>query len=398
MRCFVTAFFCLGDRPVEPQLECLEKDYQSGDKAPHSTFSTPPDCYWSYVTDRSKTYVALRRLNTQPSGFSRDAFFFNLLTIQRINSWSGEKSLNNVSALPLPIARAIVGVIAFVCFLSANVHGQIPSTTESITDAGNGTTPPSVTKPNPTRVASKTTLVAVPQADDEVWRFEIRPYIWFAGIDGTLRVGNLTAETGRDSSDILGVLDFAAAGQLEAIKGRWRVMIDENYVNLGTTGTGPLGNISVDVEPTLNIFEAGGSFTAVTVNNKKATAAEPLPPVFSAEILGGVRWFHLGLGLEPSVGNPVEGSRNFFGPFVGNRFKVSPHKAVTLIGKYTVGGSGAGSNFAWSAEGLVDLRLKKGFSVGGGYRALGMNTDEPSNRVGFNGTLKGLLFTLTLYR
>jgi hypothetical protein len=307
--------------------------------------------------------------------------------------------LNNVSSTLLSRARAIVGVIASVFFLSASVSGQILSSTESITDAGNETTTPLATKPNPTRGTTKTTLVLVPQANDsEVWRFEIRPYIWLAGIDGTLRVGNLTAETGRDSSDILGMLDFAAAGQLEAIKGRWRLIIDENYVNLGTTGTGPLGNISVEVEPTLNIFEAGVSYTAVAVKNKKATADQPLPPVFSAEILGGVRWFHLGLGLEPSVGNAVEGSRNFFGPFVGNRFKVSPHKAVTLIGKYTVGGSGAGSNFAWSAEGLVDLRLKKGFSVGGGYRALGMDTDEPSNRVGFNGTLKGLLFTLTLYR
>ena len=234
--------------------------------------------------------------------------------------------------------------------------------------------------------------------DEDRWRFEVRPYLWLAGIYGRLRVNNTTARVGDSSTNVLGMLDFAAAAQVEAIKGRWRVMLDENYVNLGTTGTGPLGNVTVDVQPTLNVFEFGASYTFARVANKNATASEPLPPVFTAEVLGGGRYFHLGVGLRANNNPGVEGSRNLVGPFVGNRFKISPHKAVTLIGKYTVGGSGAGSNFAWSAEGLVDFRLRKGFSVGGGYRALDMNADQSSNRVGFDGQLRGLIMTLTFYR
>src|SRR5258705_1198002 len=139
-----------------------------------------------------------------------------------------------------------------------------------------------------------------PQSGDDGWQLEFSPYIWLAGIYGNDRLGNLTAKTGKDSSSVLGMLDFAAAGQLEAAKGNWRLMFDENYVNLGTTGTGPLGNVSIRVEPTMNIFEFGASYTAVSVPNKKATATDPLPPVFTAEILGGGRWFHLGVGLEPT--------------------------------------------------------------------------------------------------
>lgn len=238
-----------------------------------------------------------------------------------------------------------------------------------------------------------------PQASDpENWQFEIRPYIWLAGLYGTLRVNNTTAQVGQDSASVLGMLDFAAAAQVEAIKGNWRIMLDENYANLGTTGTGPLGLVTVDAQPTINIFEFGASYTVVRVPNKNATATDPLPPVFTAEVLGGGRFFHLGLGLQANNNPPQEGSRNLVGPFIGNRFKVSPHKAVTLIGKYTVGGSGAGSNFAWSADALMDLRLKRGLSLGGGYRWLGMNADQPSNRVGFNGTMRGIIFTMTLYR
>ena len=295
-------------------------------------------------------------------------------------------------------------IAGYLAVFVALVSGQSLSSTETSSDTLTTPVVNSITRSNPA-VSSLTpkTKSRKPEStpsifDAEGWGFEIRPYIWLAGIDGRLRVGNLEAETGKSSSDVLGMLDFAAAAQVEAIKGRWRLMFDENYVNLGTTGTGPLGNVSIEVEPTMNIFEFGGSYTMVAVENQKATADKPLPPVFTAEVLGGGRLFHLGLALEPANTASVEGSRNFVGLFVGNRFKASPHKAITLIGKYTIGTSGAGSNTAWSAEGLADLRLKRSFSVAGGYRVLGMNTDEPSNRIGFNGTLRGLIFTMTLYR
>jgi hypothetical protein len=193
------------------------------------------------------------------------------------------------------------------------------------------------------------------------------------------------------------MLDFAAAVQVEAKKNRWSLMFDENYVNLGTTASGPLGVSSVEVEPTLNLFEFGLSYEFARVANNDSTASDPLPPVFSAEVLGGGRYVHFGLELEPRNLPTVEGSRNLVGAFIGNRVKASPHKAVTLIGKYTVGFSGVGSQFAWSADALVDFRLNQKFSLGGGYRWLGLNADDSDNVVGFDGHLRGLIFTATLY-
>ena len=239
---------------------------------------------------------------------------------------------------------------------------------------------------------------AEPQtSDDDSWHFEIRPYVWAAGIYGRLRVRNTTADTGQSSTDVLGMLDFAAAVQIEAKKNRWSIMVDENYVNLGTTASGPAGLSSVEVEPTLNILEFGASYEFAQVPNKEATSSDPLPPVFSAEVLGGARYVHFGLELEPQNLPVVDGSRNLFGVFIGNRVKARPHKAVTLIGKYTVGFSGVGSRFAWSADLLADLRLHRKFSIGGGYRWLGLNADDASNTVGFDGHLRGIIFTATIY-
>jgi len=236
-----------------------------------------------------------------------------------------------------------------------------------------------------------------PASDDPTWHFELRPYLWAVGMYGTLRVGNQTAQVGKDSKSLLGMLDFAAAAQVEAIRGRWRLMIDENYANLGTTGTGPAGLVTLDVQPTQNILEVGGSYMPVRVQNSKSTATEPYLPIFTAEILGGARWYHLNLQLQANNAAPVEGTRNLVGPFVGGRFRTNPTRALGVIGKFTVGTSGVAQQFAWSLEGLVDLRLKKSFSIGGGYRALGMNADDANNRVGFNGTMRGIVLNMTLY-
>jgi hypothetical protein len=237
-----------------------------------------------------------------------------------------------------------------------------------------------------------------PAGGDPSWHFELRPYLWAAGMYGTLRVGNQTAQVGKDSKSVIGMLDFAAAAQVEAIRGRWRLIIDENYANLGTTGTGPGGLVTLDVQPTQNILEVGGSYMPVMVPNSKSTAAAPYLPLFTTEVLFGVRWYHLNLQMQANNAAPFEGNRNLLAPFVGGRFRTNPTRALGLIGKFTVGTSGVKQQFAWTLEGLADLRLNKSFSLGGGYRALGMNADDPNNRVGFNGTMRGIVLNMTLYR
>jgi hypothetical protein len=242
---------------------------------------------------------------------------------------------------------------------------------------------------------SSATNVPAPQpSTSDEWTFESAPYLWAAALKGNLRVGNNTVIVDSSFSDVFKQLDFAFATQFEAAKGRWRILIDENYVNLGTTGTGPLGQ-TTQVEPTLNFFEFGASYAPVIIRNEKATANEPLPPVFSLEILGGGRYTHFGLGLSRTNLN-VEGSRNVVDAFAGARFKMRPHPAVTLIEKFTVGGGG--SNHAWTFSSLVDFRFRKNMSAWGGYQILDMNADKPSNVIGFDGQMRGLIFGMTIYK
>jgi len=231
--------------------------------------------------------------------------------------------------------------------------------------------------------------------DPEKWSFEVSPYIWAAALKGDLRVGNTTANVDASFSDIFHNLDFSFATAAEAIKGKWRVLIDENYINLGTTGTGPLGE-PTDIQPTLNFFEVGASYAPLIIRNKNSTANEPLPPVFSLEVIGGLRYTHFGLGLQ-RAGNPgVEGSRNLVDFFGGGRFKIRPHPKVTLVEKFTLGGGG--SNFAWTFTSLLDYRFRRCLSAWGGYQVLSMDADDPSNVIGFDGQLRGLIFGMTIHK
>ena len=294
------------------------------------------------------------------------------------------------------LTRHSIAIAILLVFMSSVVFAQQESTQPKTSEQVARVVPEDAAKKTPATETTETKVETspAPSTDSDGWHFEATPYLWLSGLEGNLRVRNNTVRIESSASDLLKQLDFAFATQFEAGKGKVRFIFDENYVNLGTTGVGPLGQVT-DVQPTLNIFEFGGSYAPIVVPNNDSTSSAPLPPKFSLEIIGGGRYTHFGLGLErPNFS--AEGSRNIVDAFIGNRVKLRPHPAVTLIGKYTVGGGG--SNFAWSAAGLVDVRWKPSFSIWGGYQLLDMDADQGANTIGFNGRLKGLIMGVTMYR
>lgn len=233
---------------------------------------------------------------------------------------------------------------------------------------------------------------AAPAVGTDNWNFEISPYAWASALEGDLRIRNTTATVDASFKDLFKKLDFVAAVRLEATKKRWGIQVDENYMNLGESGRGPLGQ-PTDVQPTLNFLEGSVSYAPLIRKNKDDAS---LPPVLTVEFLAGARYTHFGLGLQRGTDPAVEGSRNLLDGFVGNRIKARPHPKFTLIGKYTLGGGG--SHFFWTFTGLGDFKFHKRISLWGGYQLYDIDADKPSNTLGFNGQLKGLIFGLSLYR
>lgn len=295
--------------------------------------------------------------------------------------------MKNYLATPRVFALMLVLVVA-----GSNYAQDAGPQSPSVADAqeANGTA----------RVDRKDTLDA-PKApakasahDSDKWHVDISPYLWMAGLSGNIRVRNELVNVDRaNGGGLLSQLDFAFASRFEIRKGKLGILVDENYLNMGMTGTGPLG-LTTDVQPTYNMFEAGPAYEIYSSENKDSTDAHPLPAIVSLDVLGGIRHTHLNVVLTRPLFS-AEGSRNIVDAFVGNRIQVRPVPRFTIIGKYTVGGGG--SKFSWTASGVADYRFGKPFSVWGGYQAYGINNDNNGKVVGFDGTIRGILAGLTIH-
>ena len=101
----------------------------------------------------------------------------------------------------------------------------------------------------PALCASLLSLVAAPlQAEtDNDWQFAAKAYLWFADIGGTTGSGDSVEVS---FSDIFDNLETGFMGAFEARKGKWLVLTDLIYLDVGasdktTVSDGPL---PIDIE------------------------------------------------------------------------------------------------------------------------------------------------------
>jgi hypothetical protein len=75
----------------------------------------------------------------------------------------------------------------------------------------------------------------------EAWRFHLTPYVWLAGVSGTVELPRREAEFGADFGDVLSNLSIGAMGTFEARRGRFGVLVDALYLELEQDVTTPRG-------------------------------------------------------------------------------------------------------------------------------------------------------------
>lgn len=78
--------------------------------------------------------------------------------------------------------------------------------------------------------------VVIPESppSDSPWEFRITPYAWLTGLTGDISKGPLTLGIDQGFSDIVDDLNMAAALQMEVRNGRWGIMADGFYADIGT--------------------------------------------------------------------------------------------------------------------------------------------------------------------
>jgi len=225
-----------------------------------------------------------------------------------------------------------------------------------------------------------------PKPSDDGWHLGIAPYLWFAGVHGT--VGALGHEASVDASfrDIFSYVNIGLMFALEPRYNRIVMPLDFMWMKLSDDKASPF-----DVGPTSAKAEINQVMVAQKIGYRVIDSEKLI-----VDGLVGFRYWHMGttLTLQPQVANGFYESASWADAVGGARIQVMVLPKVTLTVLGDAGGGEADSDY--QVAGLLGWKSKK-VSLQGGWRYVSVNY-RPSGSVRFvyDMATSGLLFGVTI--
>lgn len=201
------------------------------------------------------------------------------------------------------------------------------------------------------------------------WKFDLAPfYLWAINIDGDQTIGPISSPVNVEFNDIFDNLDGALIVHFEAAyRSKWGFLVDINYLDLENKES--LANSltrKIDIDITMAEFSG---FHRWDLDDHKLDL-----------ILGG-RYVQVAnkIGI---LGGPelVDGSQGWIDPLVGGRWIWGFADRWSLVARGDIGGLQIGSDFAWQGVGIIEWQPFKYVSFLAGYRAVGMDYEDGSQR------------------
>ena len=225
-----------------------------------------------------------------------------------------------------------------------------------------------------------------PPPDPAGWEFSFAPYLWGAGLEGTLEAERTTADVDVSFSDIWDALDVGVLGAFEARRGKLGLTSNLIYLKLSTDAERPTNPILPAAPP--------GAFQVRTTTEELIFELRPTWEVLSLPLfdpsgerrialdLGAgarVMWLdtHLDVKLRPGVpAGPF--SRRFdtdtdWVDFVGAarvRARLTERIGLVVAGDYGGFDVGSSSHRTWSLQGFFSYRLGEHWDLAAGWRTL----------------------------
>jgi hypothetical protein len=208
----------------------------------------------------------------------------------------------------------------------------------------------------------------------DTWQFEITPYLFAAGMNGTTGIGPVTSHVDMSFDDIRKNLDKGFMALFEARKGPWMYGLEGVYFKLKNEGTkswqGPQGSTgtgTLNATMTEQLYQLTAGYRVLDEHTK-------------VDVLGAARYTQLdaglnlavttGLPLLPDGSNNISGTENWWDPVIGARVLVPLADAWTLVGYADFGGFGAGSDRTYQLLAGVNWQFAKSVNAKVGYRYL----------------------------
>jgi hypothetical protein len=230
--------------------------------------------------------------------------------------------------------------------------------------------------------AAKAQQQGAPQAS---WEFTIAPYAWGAGVNGTVGVGDRTADVDISVGDIIDQVDIAVMLATELRHGPLIFLLDGFYVELSDDAAVPVPPLtSANVGERQLMLQPEVGFTIVS------------GPTGALDLLGGIRYWHfrttLDLLKDGTSAFNTEDTKDWVDAVLGARYRLrlGARWPVMILGDVGTGGS----KFTWQALGSLGFDLARCCTLIGGYRYLHFDYEHSgfTEDLGMSGPLLGLAF------
>lgn len=208
----------------------------------------------------------------------------------------------------------------------------------------------------------------IPTVSDE-WRFEITPYLWGAGIKGTMDFNNGLAKSADISAkNVINNLKSGGMIAAEAHKGKWGIIGDLISATLQNSGSIPVSGGEAKVADKITVQQTilTGAFTYTLANTKDVYA----------DALLGVRAVDVTATLSGSlVGTPdkesISKKTSTIDPIIGAKGRYRIADSSWYIPAYADIGSGGGTtNVTWQLMAGIGKTFNKVIDASLTYRAL----------------------------
>lgn len=239
------------------------------------------------------------------------------------------------------------------------------------------------------------------------WEFSVAPYLWMAGLDGTVEADRHTADVDMSFSDIWDDLDIGVLTSLEARRGKLSITSNLIYLKLSPAGGRPVGTRLPNTPP--------GTFDVRVTTQELIFELRPAWEVLSFPLFGaaderrivldvgpGARAFwldnHVDVKLQPGVPLGPFQSRfdesSFWVDLVGAarvRVELTEKIGLVVAGDYGGFDIGSSSHRTWSAIGRVSYRLGDHWDLVAGWRTLSVERGDVDLEMA--GPLVGAMYT-----
>ncbi len=229
-----------------------------------------------------------------------------------------------------------------------------------------------------------------PLASDD-WSLSISPYIWGAGMKGSVASfpGTPAADFDVSFSDILENLDIAGMAIVQLRYQRYAAYMDLMYTDISGDQETPLGilfeDVTLETETFIGTF--GGAYRPIETDHA------------SLDLLAGIRVWSVDTRLTLEGGalpdQEFEYNEDWIDPIIGFHGYYQFDNGIFLTNLSQVGGFGVGSDLTWDSFAGIGYQFNDSISAIAGYRHL--EVDYEHNGFIFDVEMSGPVIGMTIH-